>query len=121
MEWRYSGSNRKVLLIVNSYEDVADVGAVFASYSSWKNRYRQLTRDPDPYREAEFSRAELERFANENADVLIAPLLAISRGYNILDETKGSLFGSVFFLIRPYPIPQDMTYLIQMLHAECLI
>jgi hypothetical protein len=118
MEWRYSGSNRKVLLIVNSYEDVADVGAVFASYSSWKNRYRQLTRDPDLYREAEFSRAELERFANENADVLIAPLLAISRGYNILDETKGSLFGSVFFLIRPYPIPQDMTYLIQMLHAE---
>jgi len=118
MEWRYSGSNRKVLLIVNSYDDVADVGAVFASHSAWKNRYRLLNRDPDPYHEAEFSRAELERFADENADILVAPLLAISRGYNILDETKGSLFGSVFFLIRPYPIPQDMTYLIQMLHAE---
>jgi len=118
LEWRYSGANRKVLLIVNSYEDVADVGAVFASHSSWKNRYRQLTRDPDHFHEAEFSRAELERFANENADVLIAPLLAISRGYNILDDTKGSLFGSVFFMIRPYPIPQDMTYLIQLLHAK---
>lgn len=118
MEWRYSGSNRKVLLIVNSYDDVADVGVVFASHSAWKNRYRLLNRDPDPYHEAEFSRAELERFADENADILVAPLLAISRGYNILDETKGSLFGSVFFLIRPYPIPQDMTYLIQMLHAE---
>lgn len=118
LEWKARGTGRKVLLIVNSYEDVKEVGAEFAAYAKWNNRYRQLDRNPNPDREAEYSRAELEQFAKEKADVLIAPLLAISRGYNILDESKGSLFGSVLFLVRPYPIPHDMKYLVQVLHAD---
>ncbi|MCA0757013.1 hypothetical protein KP806_18285 [Paenibacillus sp. N4] len=117
LEWKATGTPRRILLIVNSYDDVADVAGMLATMPSWSKRFRQLSRNPDSLNEAEYSRAELERFSQETADVLIAPLQAISRGYNILDKNKSSLFGSVFFMVRPYPIPHDMTYLIQLLHA----
>lgn len=117
-EWRRKGTNRKVLLIVNSYDDVEDVHRAFQNHPEWKNRYRKLSRNIHSYSQDEFSRTELERFYEEDVDVLIAPMLAISRGYNILDESNSSLFGSVFFLVRPYPIPHDLTYLIQILHAN---
>lgn len=117
MEWKRAGSNRKLLVIVNSYDDVEAVHRALQRTSAWSNRYRKLARNLDGDRTEDFSRAELERFREENADILIAPMLAISRGYNILDESNSSLFGSVFFLIRPYPIPHDLTYLVQFLHG----
>lgn len=117
-EWRRKGTNRKVLLIVNSYEDVNDVHRAFQNRSDWKNRYRKLNRDPTSNIQEDYSRAELEQFYDEGVDVLIAPMLSINRGYNILDESNSSLFGSVFFLVRPYPIPHDLSYLIQILHAK---
>ncbi len=59
----------------------------------------------------------IESFRKERAEVLIVPLLSVGRGYNILDQNGESLFGSVFFLVRPYPIPNDMNYLVQALHS----
>ncbi|SDT09386.1 hypothetical protein SAMN05444162_3067 [Paenibacillaceae bacterium GAS479] len=117
-EWKHAGTNRKVLIIVNSYADVEDVHRALQRTSEWRNRYRKLTRSLKSNNTEDFSRAELERFLDEDADILIAPMLAISRGYNILDESNSSLFGSVFFLIRPYPIPHDLTYLVQILHGN---
>lgn len=118
LEWKRAGSNRKVLIIVNSYDDVENVHQALQRTSTWNNRYRKLTRNLEGDRMEDFSRAELERFREEEADILIAPMLAISRGYNILDESNSSLFGSIFFLIRPYPIPHDLTYLVQILHGK---
>ncbi|QSF46191.1 pPIWI_RE_Z domain-containing protein [Paenibacillus tianjinensis] len=117
-EWRKVQTNRRILIIVNSYADVEDVAAVLKMNPVWRERFRQLSRGTDEIDESKFMRSELERFYHEPADILIAPLLAISRGYNILDEEKGSLFGSVFFLVRPYPVPNDMAYTIQLLHAR---
>lgn len=104
------GSKRRVLLIVNSYDDVKDVAEALRLKSAWAGRYRQLTRSAEGKDDTAYMRSELERFVHETADILIAPLLAISRGYNILDENKGSLlvrFSSWCVLI-PFP----MTWLI---------
>ncbi|MFD2171022.1 hypothetical protein [Tumebacillus lipolyticus] len=117
-EWKAGGTKRRVLLIVNSYNDVEEVSEAIKLKVAWVGRFRKLSRNAESFDESVFMRAELERFVHESADLLIAPLLAISRGYNILDEEKGSLFGSVFFLVRPYPIPNDMAYLIQLLHSR---
>ncbi|MCU6796826.1 hypothetical protein OB236_32345 [Paenibacillus sp. WQ 127069] len=117
-EWKHQGTPRRILIIVNSYDDVETVGEVLQRESRWKGRYKLLHRQMDGGDESMFSRSNIESFHMEEAELLIAPLMAINRGYNILDKQLGALFGSVFFLIRPYPVPHDMGYLVQMIHAK---
>ncbi|OKP97658.1 hypothetical protein [Paenibacillus sp. P46E] len=114
--WRIEGNNRRVLLVVNSYDDVETVCSVFRNDRTWTGRYKALSRD-DGHQEDQYSRVLIESFYRERAEVLIVPLLSVGRGYNILDRQGEALFGSVFFLVRPYPIPNDLNYLVQVLHA----
>lgn len=110
--------NRKVLLVVNSYEDCKAVGSSFERNLEWKNRYKVLVSGISETKEDQYPRELIEDFCKTEADVLVVPLSSIGRGYNILDSDKsGALFGSVFFLIRPYPVPGDMQNMIQILHA----
>ncbi|KRE50657.1 hypothetical protein [Paenibacillus sp. Soil724D2] len=117
-EWKHHGSSRRILIIVNSYDDVETIGEVLQRESRWKGRYKLLNRQMDSGDEAMYSRSNIESFHLEGAELLVTPLMSINRGYNILDKQQGSLFGSVFFLIRPYPVPHDMGYLVQMIHAK---
>lgn len=114
--WSTTGNNRRVLLVVNSYDDVETVRSVFRNDRHWAGRYKALSRDSDQH-EDQYSRVLIESFYRERAEVLIVPLLSVGRGYNILDQYGEALFGSVFFLVRPYPIPNDLNYLVQVLHA----
>ena len=52
-------------------------------------------------------RSDIEDFAQTNGKVLIAPLQAIGRGYNILNQNGNAAFGAVYFLTRPMPYPAD--------------
>lgn len=120
--WRRK-EDRRILLVVNAYEDVKVVGQALEALG-WKGNYRLLAKqeDEDTVGEVFFPRSQIEHFAEEEAEILVVPLLAINRGYNIVtlkkeDTEAGALFGSVFFLIRPYPVPQDLSYLIQILHG----
>jgi hypothetical protein len=107
--WKELGEERKVLLVVNSYDDVEIVGAALKQFPQWKGRYRLLSQK-DKKDEIWYPRSRVEQFAKEEADILVAPMLAISRGYNIMDKSgKGALFGTAFFLIRPYPVPNDLS------------
>ncbi|WP_195575448.1 hypothetical protein [Paenibacillus sp. 1001270B_150601_E10] len=115
--WKQLGKPRRVLLVVNSYEDVETIRQVFSDNPAWKDRYKALGRD-SKLNEDELSRSLIESFYQQSAEVLIVPLLSVGRGYNILDEEGGALFGSVHFLVRPYPKPNDLHYLVQILHAH---
>ena len=53
-------------------------------------------------------RGEVSKLAKMNADILIAPAMAIERGHNIVDEKGHSALGSVFFLVRPMSVPDDV-------------
>ncbi|MGI2295682.1 hypothetical protein [Paenibacillus sp. GXUN7292] len=114
--WKSNGTKRRVLLVVNSYDDVATVGRVFRSHHSWEGRYMILSREKSQETD-HYSRSMIESFHKEKAEVLVVPLMSVGRGYNILDQKGEALFGSVFFLVRPYPIPNDMNYMVQILHA----
>lgn len=113
----WSKEKRRVLLVVNSYEDINAVGQAFQNDLNWNGRYKLLAKD-NKIDKVYFPRSIIEEFSKENCDVLTVPLLAVNRGYNILDEQKKALFGSVFFLVRPYPVPNDISYIIQTLHAQ---
>jgi len=108
--------HRRVLLVVNSYDDLESVARAFQEGEEWAGRFRILSRE-NRYDEIYYPLSRIENFYREKARVLAVPLLAVNRGYNILDEEFGALFGSAFFLIRPYPVPNNMRYMIQILHA----
>lgn len=114
--WKSNGTKRRVLLVVNSYDDVATVGRVFRGDHSWEGRFMILSREKSQETD-HYSRSMIESFHKEKAEVLVVPLMSVGRGYNILDQKGEALFGSVFFLVRPYPIPNDMNYMVQILHA----
>jgi len=113
----YRDNGRRVLLVVNSYDDLERVADSFLHDGAWSKRFKVLSRDKR-HDSHYYPLARIEQFKQESADVLVVPLLAMNRGYNILDEWGGALFGSVFFLIRPYPVPDDLNYIIQALHAQ---
>jgi hypothetical protein len=116
--WKELGEERKILLVANSYDDVEIVGAALQKFPQWKGRYRLLSQK-DKKDEIWYPRSRVEQFAKEEADILVAPMLAISRGYNIMNKSgKGALFGTAFFLIRPYPVPNDLSYFVQILHGN---
>ncbi|MDH2879772.1 hypothetical protein [Bacillus cytotoxicus] len=107
---------RRILLVVNSYEDARTVANTLEMIPSLSKQYRVLTRENDKLNNA-FPRSRIEMFRKEEQKILIVPLMSVGRGFNILDGSAGALFGSVFFLVRPYPVPNDFNYMIQVLHA----
>ena len=112
--WREQGSNRKVMLIVNSYEQCRLVG----DYLSGRELSYRVLSNNDELREDEINTSQIEEIpALGNVEVLVAPLSIISRGYNIIDEDGNSYFGSSFMLIRPYVSPDDLTYNYRILNS----
>jgi len=107
---------RRILLVVNSYEDAGIVAKSLGDIPELSQQFRVLTRGIDQS-EKSFPRSQIEMFGKEKEKILIVPLMSVGRGFNILDGSGGALFGSVFFLVRPYPVPNDFNYMIQVLHA----
>lgn len=102
--------NRRVLLVVNSYQQVDLAYDALLEYPEWRGRVRKLLPDyRDEGDEGVLRAGQVEAFRDHDADILIAPLLSIQRGHNILDDEGNALLGSVFFLVRPYPPSEDLT------------
>lgn len=68
--------------------------------------------DPD----STIPRGNVDQFASTTAWILIAPLMAIERGHNILNEDQVAAISAVYFLVRPHPRPQDISYTIRSLN-----
>lgn len=104
----------KILLVVNSFSQ-AEVVATHLSANLIKRGCKEevcaLVSDrsidkgePDRY----IRRGEVYKFDKKKARILVAPALAIERGHNIVDEQGHSSLSSVFFLIRPMGVPDDV-------------
>ncbi|WP_330241085.1 hypothetical protein [Streptomyces sp. NBC_00525] len=120
---------RRALLLVGSYREAAVVAAALSEMSAWRDRVRVLAAD-DALLEASLAaeaelegsatvsavrRGDLAAFAEDTrAQILVAPLLAVERGHNILTvprkpgEGRVAAFGTVLFLVRPHPRPDDL-------------
>ncbi|MEU6108080.1 hypothetical protein ABZ853_06640 [Streptomyces albidoflavus] len=120
---------RRALLLVGSYREAAMVAATLSEMSAWRDRVRVLAAD-DAALEASLAsdahsaerttapvvrRGDLAAFADDlHAQILVAPLLAVERGHNILTvpqrpgEERVAAFGTVLFLVRPHPRPDDL-------------
>lgn len=130
-EWR---DRQRQLLFVNSYDQVKEVvKALVAARKDWETEIYGVVRSRDERQEdfwvparkllvqQQLSLGDIERFTKvTKGRILIAPLQAIGRGYNILNEENVAAFGSVYFLIRPMPQPYDLLARAQWMNRRTL-
>ena len=62
-------------------------------------------------------KSDLPSFAVRKEKILIAPAAVIERGYNIVDERGNSAIRSIFFLVRPMAVPEDIALKISKLNG----
>ncbi|MCQ8831732.1 hypothetical protein [Streptomyces malaysiensis] len=122
---------RRALLLVGSYRDASVAADLLDEIPRWRGRVRVLVADDaelenavegelpvgrSAHRTGAVRRGDLASFADDpDAELLVAPLLAVERGHNILTvpqrpgEERVAAFGTVFFLVRPHPRPDDLS------------
>ena len=117
---RLPESRRHILLLVGSYEEAKVVADTLHTLNQrWRGRVVRLVADDDPdagtwsdddeHHAPVLRRGDVETLATTRAEVLVAPLLAVERGHNILDlDRRHAAIGSIYFLARPNPRPDDL-------------
>ena len=116
-------NNRKnLLLVVGSYEEGKEVLRIFKDSNHWNSKILRLISDGEynfsPRDSIRRSAVETMRFYKKS--LLIAPLLSIERGYNILNDENLAYFGGIIFLTRPVPIPFDLSIQVSLLNEVAL-
>ncbi|MDJ1175362.1 hypothetical protein [Roseofilum capinflatum] len=129
-KWR---DRDRLLILVNSYDQskwVADqIRQKWSSQSSKIFHLRRggVTDDSELgsyFKERDeadgLARANIETFAQTEGKILVAPMHAIGRGFNILNDRGKAAFGAVYFLTRPYPHPHDTQAIAQEVNRRAL-
>ncbi|SFD72817.1 hypothetical protein [Streptomyces aidingensis] len=115
---------RRAILLVGSYKEAGIAADVLHAMERWHGRVRVLAADDadldqavsgarslgtPPDRATALRRGDLASFAEDpTAEVLVAPLMAVERGHNILNAQRNAAFGTALFLARPHPRPDDL-------------
>ncbi|MER7928059.1 hypothetical protein ABTY96_33790 [Streptomyces sp. NPDC096057] len=110
----------QILLLVGSYDEARIVADTLHNLNMrWKGRVRRLVsddaeiedddQDGDGNHALVLRRGDVEHLKDCDADILVAPLLAIERGHNILNDNDEAALGTVYFLARPNPHPDDLS------------
>ncbi|RDI23044.1 hypothetical protein [Lentzea flaviverrucosa] len=114
---------RRALLLVGSYREARAAAEQLNDMSRWAGRVRLLIADDAELEHAlsgavsepaplvgTLRRGDVESLADDDeAEVLVAPLMAVERGHNILNNKRQAAFGTVLFLARPHPRPDDLS------------
>lgn len=109
----------QILLLVGSYAEARIVADTLHNLNSrWCDSVLCLISDdeeiapedeaPSAYRARSLRRGDVEHLKDLDADILVAPLLAVERGHNILNDDDEAAIGTVYFLARPNPHPEDL-------------
>lgn len=121
---RLPENRKRIMLLVGSYSEAEAVRLMLEQLRpEWKGQVINLVRDDDSPAdswvgsEATLQRGQIDRFAKTEAWILIAPLLAVERGHNILNKDNQAAIGAAYFLIRPHPRPDDLTLPISAINA----
>ncbi|GAA2031161.1 hypothetical protein GCM10009839_33790 [Catenulispora yoronensis] len=111
---------RRLLILTGSYEEAERAAEHLNRIEEWKGRVVRLVSDDadldDSWTEVQsedsvkvLRRGELATFPHGSGQLLVAPLLAVERGHNIVMPGGKAAIGTVYFLARPHPRPDDIT------------
>lgn len=111
----------RLLLLVNSYDQCEWAAEIIKA--RWVDKagqvYYLVRTDVDNDEDVavmdagKLGRIDVEMFAQTDGLLLIAPLQAVGRGLNILNAHRKAAFGTVYFLTRPMPHPEDIPAIAQ--------
>ncbi|WP_217231179.1 hypothetical protein [Streptomyces anulatus] len=109
----------RILLLVGSYVEARLVADTLHNLNKrWRDKVLCLVSDdeeiapedeaPAVNRARSLRRGDVEHLNEIQAEILVAPLLAVERGHNILNDDAEAAIGTVYFLARPNPHPDDL-------------
>jgi hypothetical protein len=121
----------RLLLLVNSYEQsrwaARKICDCWVSISQYVRHLIPDSEHDSSVEQGHFERdngalrrADIETFGQTGDRILVAPMNAIGRGFNILNANGKAAFGAVYFLTRPYPHPYDTQAIAQELNRRAL-
>lgn len=116
------GVRRRAAFVVNSYEQCRLVYEHIRSHHpAWRSRVRVLVRggvltDSGVAPEHAITASEVERLGDDDGwDLFVFPMSAIGRGVNVVfrrgPRAGRAMLGSVFFLTRPHPKTDSLSFL----------
>ena len=110
----------KILFVVNSYKESKEVmGYTNRLLSELEIDEKSVAVVDERTSKDEYCilKSDLPSFAVRKEKILIAPAAVIERGYNIVDERGNSAIRSIFFLVRPMAVPEDIALKISKLNG----
>lgn len=113
---RLETGRQRIMILVGSYAEAESVRlSIVRNRPDWDGAVINLVRDDDDpgaqwtAGNGTLQRGQVSRFAETDAWILVAPLLAVERGHNILNEDNQAAIGAAYFWVRPHPRPDDLT------------
>lgn len=109
---------QRILLFVNSYKQAKILGEFIRQYTNDNEYFTKMQvqwlkpNSDETY--GGITRSSIENIAEMDVKILVAPILAIGRGHNILtpnddeQEAKQAAFGATYFVVRPLTPPDDV-------------
>lgn len=113
---------QRLLLITNSYDEAAWVESILQPLYRVKHLegIAVLRRDNAPRDLKGIRRGQIRNLKELPIQIVIAPLMALERGHNILNDQRIAAFGAAIFLSRPMPVPDDWQTTVQQLNHWAL-
>ena len=113
---------QRLLIITNSYDEAELVVSILKPLYRVENIEGIVTlrRDNAPSSLDGMRRSEIRNLLNLPIQIVVAPLMALERGHNILNEEKIAAFGAAIFLSRPMPVPDDWQTTVRQLNDWAL-
>ncbi len=116
---------QKIMLLVGSYAEARAVtDELLRQKASWQGQIRCLIGDDEQETGWDdmhlLRRSDVSDFGTDDAWLLVAPILAVERGHNILNTEGVAAIGAAFFLVRPHPRPKDLSYVTQRINQYAL-
>ena len=108
-----------ILLVTGSYEEAQRAYQILNGRVDCGVRYLVRDRESDSdwwSAGTSLRRGQVSQFADVPERVLVAPLMAIERGHNIISEDGRAVIGSVYFLVRPLPVPHQFSSAVQQMN-----
>jgi pPIWI RE three-gene island domain Z len=117
------GDRGRILIITNSYGEAALVETILKPLYKHVNNIDEiavLRRDNAPANLAGIPRSKIRNLKDLPHKIVVAPLMALERGHNILNDKRIAAFGAVLFLCRPMPVPDDWQTTVQQINDWAL-
>ncbi|SKB13791.1 conserved hypothetical protein [Planktothrix sp. PCC 11201] len=110
---------QRLLLITNSYDEAALVELILKPLYRLEqiDSIAVLRRDNSPTDLTGIRRGKIRDLKALPTQIVVAPLMALERGHNILNKDRIAAFGAAVFLSRPMPVPDDWQTTVQQLNS----